>query len=235
MTICLVDGDIICYRCAASVEPSKERLERGTLEVAIQRCEDLMQRIMHETSADSHKAFISGEENFRYAIDPNYKANRRDVPRPTFLQDVREYLVVQWGAVVSDGIEADDNLGIHQTSESVIASIDKDLLQIPGHHFNFVKNEWQTISEHQGWVNFYTQLVLGDRSDNIKGFDGKMRQTVPQFLLPLLERIRSGTSRRDMFEVVRDHYELGDDALYRNAQLLYIQRCEGDKWVVPDA
>lgn len=113
--IALIDGDLICYRCAASVEPSKERPERGTLEIALARCEDLMQRIMSETKADSHEVYISGEENFRYTIDPTYKANRAGKPRPVYLQDVREYLVVRWGAVVSDGIEADDNLGIRQT------------------------------------------------------------------------------------------------------------------------
>lgn len=231
--ITLVDADIVAYRSAASVEPSKTRPERGTLEIAIARCEDLMQRIMAETTADSHMAFISGEENFRYAIDPTYKANRRDVPRPLYLQDLREYLVVRWGAMVSDGIEADDNLGIYQTDDSVICSIDKDLLQIPGRHFNFVRNEWYNIDEHAGWVNFYTQLIMGDKSDNIKGYDGLMRQVVPKFLLPVIQRIRESSSTFEMYQSVKQIYELGEDALFRNAQLLFIQRSEGDKWVVP--
>ncbi len=231
--IALVDGDIVAYRSAASVEPSKTRPDRGTLDIAIARCEDLMQRIMAETTADSHMAFISGEENFRYAIDPTYKANRRDVPRPLFLQDLREYLVVRWGAVVSDGIEADDNLGINQTDDTVICSIDKDLLQIPGRHFNFVRNEWYDIDEHTGWVNFYTQLILGDRSDNIKGYDGLMRQTVPKFLQPTITAIQQATTDREMYEVVLDMYEMGEQELWKNAQLLYIQRSEGDSWSIP--
>ncbi len=233
--IALIDADITAYRSAASVEPSKERLERGTLETALARCEELMQRIISDTQANSHRAFISGEDNFRYAIDPSYKANRKDKPRPLYLQHVREFLVVQWGAEVSNGIEADDNLGIHQGDDTVICSIDKDLLQIPGAHFNFVRNEFYTIDECTGWVNFYTQLVLGDKSDNIQGYDGKMRPIVPKFLQPTIDRIANAGSPREMYEVVAEIYELGDEALYRNAQLLYIQRCEGDMWHVPDA
>ncbi len=232
--IALVDGDIVAYRSAASVEPSKTRPDRGTLDIAIARCEDLMQRIMSDTKANSHRAFISGEDNFRYQIDPNYKANRKDVPRPLYLQNLREYLVVQWGAEISDGIEADDNLGIYQTDDTIICSIDKDLLQIPGAHYNFVRNEFYTIDEHQGWVNFYTQLIMGDKSDNIKGYDGLMRQVVPKFLMPIIQDISDATSPQRMYQIVEGIYELGAEALSRNAQLLYIQRCEGDQWHVPN-
>lgn len=235
MTIALVDGDIVCYRAAASCEPNKSgKTEREPLNLAVLRCNDLMNRILHDTNSEFHKTFISGPDNFRYAIDPNYKANRVDVQRPEWLQPVREHLVVQWGAHVSDGIEADDNLGIEQTDETIVCSIDKDLLQLPGRHYNFVSGVFSTVDEHQGWVNFYTQLVLGDRADNIKGYDGLMRQICPKFLMPVLERIREADTTLQMYQVVHEIYELGDDALYRNAQLLYIQRKEGDSFRVPE-
>lgn len=194
----------------------------------------MMQRILDETIASGYRAFLSGSENFRYSIDPTYKANRVDVPRPIYLQPIREHLVTQWNAEISDGIEADDSLGIAQTTETIICSLDKDLLTIPGEHYNWVKQEFKYIDAHQGWVNFYTQLVLGDRSDNVKGYDGKMRQVVPKFLQPIIEDIERSESPREMFKVVSDIYELGADAMYRNAQLLYIQRKEGDKFVVPE-
>lgn len=192
-----------------------------------------MQRILDETGASEYKAFLSGTDNFRYGIDPSYKANRRDVPRPEWLQPIRELLVVEWGAHISDGVEADDNLGIEQTDDTVICSLDKDLLTIPGKHYNWVNKEFKEIDEHQGWVNFYTQLVMGDKSDNIQGYDGKMRQLVPKFLQPVIDRIQHSESPREMFEVVSDIYELGTDAMYRNAQLLYIQRKENDKFEIP--
>lgn len=194
----------------------------------------MMNRILHETGATGYKAFLSGPENFRYGIDPSYKANRRDIPRPEWLEPIRELLVVKWGAHISDGVEADDNLGIGQTDDTVICSLDKDLLQVPGKHYNWVKQEWTEVSIWQGWYNFYTQLILGDRADHIQGYDGKMRNIIPQFLYPLMERLHACITPKEMWDVVADIYELGEDAMYRNAQLLYVLRKDGDKFQIPE-
>lgn len=234
--IALLDLDIVGYRSAASCEPNKSKAEREPLEFAIARCDDLMRRILHETNASSYKGFISGPENFRYSIDPTYKANRSDKERPAWLEPVREHLVVNWNAIVSDGIEADDNLGISQTmeyDETVICSIDKDLLQIPGMHYNFVTGVWSHITPLDGWRNFYTQLIMGDKSDNIKGYDGLMRQKVPKFLQPVVDMIHSSNSPEEMFGVVLGYYQLGDEALLNNGRLLYIQRKPDDVWEFP--
>jgi len=83
--------------------------------VALLRAEDLMRRIIQDVGADEYRLFIGGEDNFRYQIDPNYKANRKDVPRPEYLQDVRAFLCTEWNAEIVNGIEADDALGIVQT------------------------------------------------------------------------------------------------------------------------
>jgi DNA polymerase-1 len=196
-----------------------------------------MRRILHETNAGSYVLFIGGAENYRYSIDPNYKANRSDKEKPMWLQQVREYLVTEWKAQIADGIETDDAVGIAYNNafeDAVICSYDKDLRQIPGTHYNFKTGELSIVSPLEGWRNFYTQLVMGDKSDNIQGYDGKMRQTVPKFLMPVMDRIQSSSTVRDMYESVAEIYELGEDAMHRNAQLLYIQRKEGDSWAVPE-
>lgn len=205
--------------------------------MAIARCDDLMNRILNDTSSDQHQAFISGADNFRYAVDPLYKAHRKDKARPEWLQDVREHLVVRWGARVSDGIEADDDLGIAQTEDTVICSIDKDLLQVPGRHFNFVSGSHSVVDERTGWINFYTQLVLGDKADNIPGYDGKMRPIVPKFLQPVLDDLAQCDSDRAMYERVYDLYDtegLGIDRFHMNCELLYILREEGVYWRAPE-
>lgn len=232
--IALVDADLVAYRSAASCEPTKAKPYQEPLEIAVLRCNDTMQRILDETGASEYKAFLSGTDNYRYGIDPSYKANRRDVPRPEWLQPIRELLVVSWGAHISDGVEADDNLGIEQTTDTVICSLDKDLLTIPGKHYNWVKQEWTEVSVWQGWQNFYTQLVMGDRADNVQGYDGKMRQTVPKFLHPFMDSLYFCTTPKEMWDKVEGIYELGNEVMYRNAQLLYILRKEGDKFVVPE-
>lgn len=234
--IALIDGDIVAYRSAASCQPNlKGKTEYEPLHVAIARCDDLMNRILHDTASDQYTAFISGPDNFRYAIDPLYKANRKDKARPEWLQPVREHLVVRWGARVSDGVEADDDLGIAQTENTVICSIDKDLLQVPGRHYNFVSGAHCVVDEHQGWVNFYTQMIMGDRADNIPGYDGKMRQVVPKFLMPAVESLQYDDPR-GMYTTCWDLYEngLGIDRFKMNLELLYILRNEGEYWKPPE-
>jgi 5'-3' exonuclease len=106
--LALIDGDICCYRAAASCEPTKAKPDREPQEVAIMRADELMRRILHETSSDTYKLYIGGSDNFRYKIYPEYKANRLDKPKPEYLQDVRAFLVSEWNAEIVNGMEADD-------------------------------------------------------------------------------------------------------------------------------
>src|ERR1019366_9718257 len=107
MTEALIDADLVAYRCSASCEEEDEGLSHY-------RCNELVERILTQTNADSYTLYLTGSDNFRKKLDPQYKANRLDKPRPKWLQSCREYLVNEWKAKVSDGIEADDCLGIAQ-------------------------------------------------------------------------------------------------------------------------
>ncbi len=55
---------------------------------------------------------------------------------------------------------------------TVICSIDKDLQQIPGNHYNFVKKEHSFVTPEEAIQNFYKQILTGDAADNIKGAKG---------------------------------------------------------------
>lgn len=225
----LVDADIIAYRCAAATA-------NEDVAIALWQTSEMMNRIVYETNAQSFKCFLSGSGNFRYGIYPDYKANRRDMPKPLHLQAVREHLVLEWKATVTDGIEADDAMGIEQMlsndNSTIIASIDKDLLMIPGHHYNFVKQQLTMVSPLEGLRNFYKQLIMGDRSDNIPGYDGKMRVKVPKFLEAEMEYIDSYMNEWEMFSHVRDMYN-NDEALLLSGQCLWIYRKENDLWKFP--
>ena len=227
MTIALVDGDIVAYRCAAASE-------REDLEVALFRTNDLMDRIIHETGSDSYQVFLTGSNNFRYNYNPEYKANRKDTVRPQWLQQVREHLVVNWKATVEDEQEADDALGIYQMAnkDTIICSIDKDLLMIPGEHYDFVKGIRRDQFTIPAIRHFYYQLIMGDRTDNIFGFDGKARQSVPKFLEPVLAELSSYDDELDMFSFVRGLYN-DDDRLLMNGICLWIRRNEEEIWKFP--
>ena len=222
MTTAVIDGDLICYRCAASAENDEQ-------DIALVRASRLLSDIISVTDASEIKLFLSGSRNFRYDLYPEYKANRKDMKRPKHLQPLREYLVVAWGAEVTDGYEADDAIGMEMGEGKVCCSLDKDLLQIPGSHFNFVTQEFQEISEIEGYRNFYTQLVLGDRADNVPGYDGKMRPKWPKFLGEIRERLSGANTPEDMYRVVQGLYE-DQQALIRNGNLLYLWRKMDDSW-----
>jgi len=215
--ISLIDGDICAYRTAAASE-------EADLEICLLRLDRMVREIIHVTEADEYRIFLSGEENFRYKLYPEYKANRKDIVRPKWLQNCREFLVTNWNAELADNCEADDMLGLNQDyydNTTIICSIDKDLLQIPGRHYNFVKDEWYEISLKGGLYSFYTQLLTGDRSDNIPGVKG----LGPKKAALLLEGCES---ELEMFNVCREQYK--DDYLLEiYGKCLWIQQ-KGKQW-----
>mgnify|MGYP001618837817 CR=1 FL=1 len=222
--LALIDGDIVAYRCAAVCENVDEGIARW-------QASELVERIISDVGADSWQIFISGDNNFRYAIYPDYKLNRRDKPKPKWLEPVREHLVTEWNAEIVDGYEADDALGINLTGipDTVCCSIDKDLLQIPGRHYNFVKQELSTVLENEGWKNFYTQLLVGDTSDNIPGCPSIGAVKAPRLLAPC-------GSVWEMYQICLQAYmkqQVPIEIMHRNAQLLYVWRRLDDQWQIP--
>jgi hypothetical protein len=224
----LIDGDIVNYRCAAVTE-------NDDVNIACWQAGEMIQRIIHETNSLAYTVFLSGSSNFRYDIYPEYKANRKDAPRPKHWAAIREYLCTYHNARVTDGHEADDAMGIHQclsNGDTIICSIDKDMLMIPGMHYNFVKQELRMVSPLEGMRHFYKQLILGDKTDNIFGYDGKARDKVPNFLKPAMAALDEMTDEFDMYDFVKDMYD-DEDRFHMNAQCLWIWRKEEDIWCPP--
>jgi len=222
--IALIDADVVAFRCAASAEHDPE-------EIAIIRTDKMMREILDDTAADTYNAYLSGQGNFRFEVYPDYKGNRKTMPQPKWRQACKDFLVKEWNAQVVNGMEADDALGIAQDKDSVICSNDKDLRQIPGKHYNFVTKEWDQVTQQQAYFWFYQQLILGDRSDNIPGFDGIMRATFPKKLQWAVDTLYACETEQEMFEFVFKLFEDNfNPYLERNGQLLYILKKENDKW-----
>ena len=121
-----------------------------------------------------------------------------------------------------NGQEADDALGIAQTEDTIICSIDKDLLMIPGRHYNFVKDEFQEVTNDSGMRHFYMQCLTGDRSDNIKGIE----QIGPK----KAEKILTGCiTEQELFNAVREAYS-NDAEFLMNGRVLWIRRKENEDW-----
>jgi len=230
----LVDGDLIVYRIGFAMQEEDQPL-------CSYYVDKLVDEITENCKADKREIYItsSDKSNFRYKIYPEYKANRKDVPKPIHYDFIREYLVSAYDATVVFEQEADDAIGIKATElkkDFVIASIDKDLKQIPGTHYNFVKKFFYEIDDIYGKQFFYRQLLSGDDSDNIPGCPGIGN-------IKAYNMLRGYEWESDMFleccNVYRSSYpkerSVGEifEELQRNAQLLYIRRVRREIWSPP--
>ena len=158
-----------------------------------------------------------------------YKGNRKDVQKPRHLQHARDYMHGKYEAIVSSGEEADDLIAIEAARldyDACVASIDKDMLQIPCWHFNIVRGDYTKVTPEEGIKFFYTQILTGDRADNIVG----LFRVGPKKAEKILE---GATEERDLWDRVVKAYDGDEDRVVENARLLWLRRKEEEIWLPP--
>ncbi len=213
----LIDSDVIVYRAGHGAA-------KGDYLMNVEYAENILYPMIERFMPCDYECFLTGKNNFRHSVATvkPYKGNRDPSTRPRYYKQLRDYLVEFWGAKVIDGREADDAMGESQTDETIICSIDKDLKMIPGKHYNFVKGEITEVSETEAIYNFFRQMLIGDRSDNIPGIDGIGEKKS--------EKLLSGKSPKEQLEIVQGLYkkqygeEQWSEIFDEIATLLWIQR-----------
>jgi 5'-3' exonuclease len=105
-------------------------------------------------------------------------------------------------------------------------SIDKDLDMLRGWHYNFVKQELYYVKEEDGIRNFYTQILTGDRVDNIPGLKGIGIKKATKIL-------QDCEGEQQLFDEVLSAYDNDIDKLTERARLLWIRRQEKQLWKPP--
>jgi hypothetical protein len=219
----LIDGDIIGYRIGFSTEEESEK-------IVISRVATFVETMLWEDlDAETYQGYLTGSGNFRNEIATTapYKGNRT-APKPKHLQLIRDYLVSAWDFKVSEGQEADDSIAIaHVENEykSIIASIDKDFLQLRGNHWNFVKKEMVFVSEEEALKNFYRQVLTGDRVDNIIGLKGIGPVKADKIL-------RECESAAEMYSACVQAYG-STERVIENCRLLWLRREANQLWQPP--
>ena len=185
------------------------------------------------------KMYMSSRRNFRHdlAVTRPYKGNRDPSHRPTHEEKIKDFIKGKWDTTTGDNEEADDLLGIAQTKygaeDSVIVSIDKDLDQIPGLKYNFVKDIRYNVTEKQAWYTFHMQLLTGDTTDNIVGLPGIGPGKAAKALHGL------ETPDEQMQEVLRQYQIHSGKEDWRKylkemGQLIWIRREAGQMWEPPE-
>lgn len=214
--------DSFVIQCKLEVFDIEKTRVIEPLEHALGNTKEILEKILSTLETTDYALYLTGKGNFRRKI-PSYKANRDPSMKPYWMDDIIAYMVKYWGATVVEGMEADDAIGLANNANSIIVSTDKDLDTLTGWHYNWVKQQIYEVSADEADVNFWTQMLTGDRSDNVTG----VPKVGPVSAAKLLSVCRTPTERRDAALAEYAGYYGHDEAAKQfstNAVLLRICR-----------
>ena len=186
----LIDGDILVYQSAYSVEKEFDFGDdlwgvAADLKEAKQALDNRVEEIVVSLEDLGYKGPVSlcltEGRCYRNDIDPGYKANRRS-RKPMVLSALRDHAKSLPTARWAPGLEADDIMGVLATGAppGIICTIDKDLKGVPGLHYNFNKvatdptNTFKVveITDEQATQWHLIQSIAGDHTDGYGGCPG---------------------------------------------------------------
>ena len=138
----------------------------------------------YEATRDDVILCFTERSQFRRDLAPSYKANRKG-SKPIGYKAFKNELMQHHGAFMFHRIEADDLIGIFATTlqdkHVVIASGDKDLNQIPGHHTWINKEDW-IITDEEAQRFTYNRRSVATRQTGYQAAQA-LAQQVPKELL----------------------------------------------------
>lgn len=232
--IALIDGDVLLYQFGSCKDDEGHPLKWPFVQ---QRLDAKIHGIAEDAEASDYVIHLSGDNNFRkdVATIRPYKGNRPS-EKPFWHAKVKDYLSSsrKHKVFIAEGMEADDSMSIDQCASNgttVICSPDKDLKMVPGYHYQWStttlkeKPRW-LVTEEEGLLWFFTQLLMGDPTDNIPGLYGiggvKAKKILDGTETPL-----------QMYERVKKEYELRFGSYWKmfmdeNAKLLWMLRTPDD-------
>jgi len=193
----LIDGDLIVFQsCCVFNDDDSDHSKRKIAKGINQKVDSLIEA----SGCTKYIMFVTTNFNFRDDLVDDYKFNRSDKDKPINLTWAKRWAVDNLNTHFHKKMEADDLLGTHQASNTVIWSLDKDLRQIPGRHLDDATQKVVEITENgklreikgelkpdgkrkptkhyfDGVIGLYFQLLTGDSTDYIVGC-GKRLPTV---------------------------------------------------------
>ena len=207
-------------------------------------CRKIAERFNDEVTP---RVLIDGDGNFRSRIATirPYKGTRSVHSKPVIYNELREYLIVAWDAKVVYDQESDDEMAILQTfhpqgdeRKSVIVSVDKDMLQVPGHHLNPNKG-FKHVGKQEALERQYVQCIQGDPVDNIAG----CYKVGP---VGARAAIKAGMTVDEMWKATVGCYQTSiekygnmykglsaEEAAVENMRLVYLRRERNELWMPP--
>jgi len=216
--VVLIDADSLMYFSSYGSEEDQVLSETKLSE----KIYDILNIVGQSYNVGEYYVFVKGKNNFRYKIYPEYKKNRPE--KHPIIDVLNKYLVENFGAIESHNAESDDYaFSYSQLPEykgrAIICSVDKDMLQIPGIHYDYQKNKFHIIDEETARYNLAIQMIMGDAADGIKGLRGygpkKAEKLIVkgmsqyQYIKTILKEYQKNCkSPEEAKELVRLHYKL---------------------------
>ena len=171
----LIDAEVFLYRCAAAAEYEAEL--QPDVWTYLCRITDAKTAFEAEVAAientlpDAEIHLCFGDRtNYRYAVYPEYKSNRRKTRRPAGYGALRPWCESLWPSHFIANVEGDDVLALVAEPGDVIVSRDKDLKTVPGLHLQGTEISEVTLA--QADLAFYSQILTGDAADGYPGCKG---------------------------------------------------------------
>jgi 5'-3' exonuclease len=200
-----------------------------------------LEEIISATFATDYLMTVKGDDNYRYKLFPDYKANRtKNVQSELnkFVPTLRKLSVSAGMSIEATGREADDLLRIWALQARaagdpfIVCSIDKDLMMIPGLHYRMKEKEIIEVTVEDAKRRYYEQILKGDPTDNIPGAPGIGDVKAKKLL-------KDCTTDEEFQEVIVECYmgRLGDswyNDLLCNIKLIHLQTAPDDFFSVKD-
>jgi len=230
-----IDADLIAYQASCQSKNGPEK----SFEDMKYNAQLSIETITKMAGAEKRKLYLTSHTGnkggrFEQAILKEYQANRADRSNtPPMLYAMRDWMQQELKAVSCENCEADDAMASAQynaikankTKLSIICTLDKDLMMVPGLHLNWNSGEiinvkgfgkiWIDESNKQkklkgyGTKWFWAQMLMGDTADNISGLpgvmiDGKLKPVGPVATELLLKHCKNDS---EAFNVVGRLYQ----------------------------
>lgn len=245
-----IDGDALCYRVTADckkLETAHRRFITGVYEIMF---------LTGAEFARVHLTPKGCQKNGRHLLLPAkpYQGNRQNKPKPPLLEPLRSTassLFTQFDNVsvyAHYQIEADDAImqDAYLIENLVVWSEDKDLQIVPCELYNIQTGIVSKIKDRYGYIKliktdsgkdkikghgtkfFWTQMLMGDTADNIKGiekYNGKLCGLVAAY-----KALDSVGTEADAANLVIDGYRAIDQNPIPEGECLWLSRCDGDSF-----
>ena len=179
-TTLLIDGDLYLYQAAAACEDEVDWGEdiwslSTNVDAAKKMFNSRLQGFLERLKAEQMLVCFTVGDNFRKTVLPDYKGGRKKTRKPVGYKYLVQWAQEVYQCHVQDTLEADDIMGILQSSNThptCIVSCDKDMKTIPGQLYRPMADELLTVTEADANHYFLTQCLTGDATDGYKGIPG---------------------------------------------------------------